>query len=127
MPYQITMSYLGRKKLRKKKILNDEFHKLISKTDHFHEFFFDFFFQSCAYVRGGYSLLFHFYDLTNVNVKRSGVSKRAVTNWFVPSSCGADADCNSEFEKSKPSLREGDYSASGEVSLYSFYITVLQI
>ena len=102
--------------------MNDEFHKLISKTDHFHEFFFSTFFQSCACVRGGYSLLFHFYDLTNVNVKRSGVSKRAVTNWFVPSGCGSDIDCNSEFEKSKPSLREGDYAASGEVSLFRFLV-----
>ena len=45
------------------------------------------------------------------------ISKRAVTSWFEPSSCNANTDCNSEFEKSQPSLSEGDYSASGAVSI----------
>ena len=44
-------------------------------------------------------------------------SKRAVTSWFEPSSCNANTDCNSEFEKSQPSLSEGEYSASGAVSI----------
>ena len=44
------------------------------------------------------------------------ISKRAVTSWFEPSSC-ANTDCNTEFEKSQPSLSEGDYSASGAVSI----------
>ena len=48
-------------------------------------------------------------------------SKRAVTSWFEPSSCAADTDCNSEFEKSQPSLSESDYSASGAVSIILFY------
>ena len=45
------------------------------------------------------------------------ISKRAITSWFEPSSCAASTDCNSEFEKNKPSLSEGDYSASGAVSI----------
>ena len=44
-------------------------------------------------------------------------SKRAVTSWFEPSSCAANTDCNTEFEKSQPSLSEGDYSSTGAVSI----------